>query len=227
MGKLVPTAVKKHFKKTIQQVVSDLSQPMKVLQETPFFVTCPNCVWDSINKKSSNVFDASFVAPIVIFSSTDQQRTVNPVFFDSGRCPVCIGEGQLFTTNEICIPAMVNFINPSASGGKYTDLPVGREGVNFAIVKTLACHYNLLARNSIFVVHNNVKCEKFRPPFVRGLGGEEAIVEMVVQTTEAGEISTGKFGPGPDPRSSRTEDPRRRIKGPSDLRILGGQVKGQ
>lgn len=227
MGKLVTSAVKKHFKKTMQQLVRDLSQPLKILQETPFFVDCPNCIWDSINKKSSNVFNSAFVGSVTIFTATDQERTITPAPFTSGRCPVCIGEGQLFTQTEICIPAMINFINPSESGGKYVDLPAGREGVNFAVVKTLACHYDLLARNSIFIVHNHVKCEKFRPPFVRGLGGEEAITEMIIQTTEVGEISSGKFGPGPDPLQNRTEDPRRKIKGPSDLRILQGQVRGQ
>lgn len=222
MGKpLVSKKVKKHFKQLTQQLVLDLSQPLVIVQESPSFVQCPNCLWDSINKKSSNVFNASFTAPTQIFSGTDQQRTINPVPFVLGRCPVCIGEGQLFTNKDVCVPAMINFM-----GNKYEDMPAGKEGTNYILVKTLCCNYDLLARNEIFVVHNNIKCEKFKPPFVRGLGGEEAVVEMVLQTTEAGQLSTGKFDSSDHP-FNRDEDPRRKIKGPTDINILRGTVRGQ
>ena len=224
--KLISSKVKKDFKKILQQLVTDLSQPLTIVQESPMFIDCPNCIWDSINKKSSNVFDASFTSSTTIFSATDQERVISPISFDAGRCPVCIGEGQLFTNKEVCIAAMINFISPTSNrGASYFDLPAGKEGVNFLIVKTLACHYELLTNNNIFVVHGNIKCEKFRPPIVRGLGGEEAVTEIVLQTSEAGERISGKFGAG-DPLS-RDDDPRRRIKGPTDLRILRGQLKGQ
>ncbi len=69
--KLVTDRVKKDFKRLAQQLVLDLSQPLIIVQESPMFVDCPNCIWDSINKKSSNVFDASFVSSTTIFVSTD------------------------------------------------------------------------------------------------------------------------------------------------------------
>jgi hypothetical protein len=226
MGKpLVPNKVKKEFKRLIQQLVSDLSQPLIVVQESPMFVDCPNCIWDSINKKSSNVFDASFSGSVTIFSSTDQERTISPVSFDAGRCPVCIGEGQLFTTQEVCISAMINFISGRGPDGRFIELPAGKEGENLVIVKTLACHYELIENNHIFVIHNNVKCEKYNPPIVRGLGGEEAVVEVLLQTTEAKERISGKFGGGD--KLDRDDDPRRRIKAPTDIRILRGQLKGR
>lgn len=188
------------------------------------FIDCPNCIWDSINRKSSNIFDSSFVTPVVIFPSTDQSRTVTPTSFTSGRCPVCIGEGQLFTSQEVCIPAMINFIS-GGQGGRFNDLPVGREGVNFVLAKTLACHYNLLEGNTVFMIHNGIKCEKYKPPFVRGLGGEEAVCEMVLETTEAGQRTTNKFGGGD--AFSRDEDPRKRIKEPSDINVLRGRLRGR
>ena len=221
--KLVSKKDKRRFKKLIQQLVVDLSQSLAIVQESPLFIDCPNCIWDSINKKSSNVFDASFASPEVIFADTDQERTITPTSFSIGRCPVCIGEGQLFTSQEVCIPAMVNFIS-GGEGGRFTDLPVGKEGVNFLLVKTLACHYNLLAKNEIFTVQAGIKCEKFRPPFVRGLGGEDAVCEMLLQTTEAGQRATEEFG-GNAPLS-REDDPRRRIKGPTDIEVLRGHVRG-
>ncbi len=223
----IPKSVKKDFKRNMQQVVLDLSQPLLIVQESPSFVDCPNCLWDSINRKSSNVYDASFTSPTSVFVGTDQERLIAPISFTAGRCPVCVGEGQLFTTKEVCIPAMINFVGSGGSGGNFKDLPAGKEGTNFLIVKTLACHYDLIARNAIFVVHGNIKCEKSRPPLVRGLGGEETVAEVLLQTTEAGQLSTGKFDSSDHPLGSRVEDPRRRIKGPSDLRTLRGQIKGQ
>ncbi len=221
---MVPNSVKKQFKKITQRLTLDLSQPLRIIQESPSFVDCPNCVWDSINKKSSNVFQSSFTVATTIFASTDQERVISPVSFTEGRCPVCIGEGQLFTTKEICIPAMINFIGRDR-GGRFLDLPVGKEGVNFLVVKTLACHYELLLNNQIFIVHNNVKCEKFTPPFVRGLGGEEAVTEMVLQTVESGERTSAKFG-GTD-KQRREANVKRRIKGPTETDVLTGRLIGR
>lgn len=226
MGKFVSKAVREHYKRVTQQVIKDLSQPFYIIQETPNFVDCPNCIWDSINKKSSNVFNASFVTPITVFSGTDQQRLVSPISFTDSRCPVCLGEGQLFTARELCIHAMVNFVRPGDSGAKYYDLPAGKEGVNFAIIKTQVCFYDLLARNDTFIIHNNIKCEKYRPPMVRGLGGDPSIVEMVVQTTESGELVSGRFDSADHP-FDREDDPRRKIKGGTDANVLRGIIKGK
>jgi len=223
--RLVPKAVKTEFKRLTQRLVLDLSQGLRIIQESPMFVDCPNCIWDSINKKSSNVFDASFTVPVTIFASTSEERVVSPVSFTAGRCPVCLGEGQLFTSAEICIPAMVNYLSAADRGGRYSDLAAGKEGINFLVVKTLACHYNLIANNSIFVVHVNTKCEKYSPPFLRGLGGEEAVCEVLLQTSEAGERTSGKYGGGD--KLSRDDDPRRRIKGPTDLDVLRGRFRGR
>ena len=227
MGKpLISKKMKKQYKQAIQQVVTDLSEPLTIVQESPMFVDCPNDIWDSINRKSSNFFDSSFTSPVTIFQGTDQERIITPIPFTSGRCPVCLGEGQLFTNKEICINALVNYLD-SGSLLEFQSTAAGKEGVNMLRVKVLACHYDLIARNEIFVVHNNIKCEKYRPPFVRGLGGDEAICEVIFQTTEAGQLTTGKFDSSDHPFNSREEDPRRKIKSGSDINILRGRVKGQ
>ena len=222
--KLVPTRIKTEFKKLTQQLVLDLSGNLTIVQESPMFVDCPNCIWDSINKKSSNVFDASFISSSIIFASTDQSRTISPISFTGGRCPVCIGEGQLFTSKEICIPAMINFFSASDDRqGGFVQMAAGKEGKNSLLVKTLACHYELLLNNEIFMVHGGIKCEKFTPPIVRGLGGVEAIAECVMLTVEIGQRTTDKFRTSTDPR----DDPRRRIKGPTDLSTLRGTRTGR
>lgn len=221
--KLVTPAIQRDYKQTIQRLILDLSQPLTIIQESPLFVDCPNCLWDSINKKSSNVFNAGFISSITIFTGTDQERTISPVSFTAGRCPVCIGEGQLFTNTEICIPALINYFALRSKDGSYRDLPAGKEGTNHIQVKTLECYYNLLRDNHDFVVYDGIKCQKFIPPFVRGLGGDNAVCEMWLETEESGE---GTLGTDPN-RAARTDDPRRKIKGPTDLRVLRGQIKGR
>ena len=222
--KLVPTRIKTEFKKLTQQLVLDLSGNLTIVQESPMFVDCHNSIWDSIIKKSSNVFDASFTSSSTIFASTDQSRTISPISFTGGRCPVCIGEGQLFTSKEICIPAMINFFSAADDRqGGFVQMAAGKEGKNSLLVKTLACHYELLLNNEIFMVHGGIKCEKFTPPIVRGLGGVEAIAECVMLTVEIGQRTTDKFRTSTDPR----DDPRRSIKGPTDLSTLRGTRTGR
>jgi hypothetical protein len=120
---------------------------------------------------------------------------------------------------------MINFISGDGRGGRFLDLPVGKEGVNFLVAKTLACNYELLLNNSVFIVHNNVKCAKFTPPIVRGMGGEEAVAEVILQTTEVGERSSAKFG-GTD-KQRREADVRQRIKGPTETDVLSGRLQGR
>lgn len=224
--KLVTNKMKKDYKRLMSQLVRDLSQELVIVQESPMFVDCPNCLWDSINKKSSNIFDNSFTSSTTIFSGTSEERVINPISFSVGRCPVCIGEGQIFTNKEICIPAMVNFFSGTgARRGLFMSTAAGKEGMNLVVVKTLACHYELMHNNETFFIHNNVKCVKFKPPFLRGLGGEEAVCETVLQTADEGQRTSGKFGGGD--KLSRDDDPRKRIRGPSDIIDQRGKLRGR
>lgn len=218
--------MKKDYKSLMGRLIEDLSQQLTIVQESPHFVDCPNCLWDSINKKSSNVFDGTFSSPITIFGETSDERLVNPIPFNTGRCPVCIGEGQLFGNKEVCINAMINFISGTGNtGGRFLSTAAGKEGMNLVLIKTLACHYNLMANNEVFFIHNNIKCVKFKPPFVRGLGGEEVVCETLLQTADEGQKTTGKFGGGN--KLSRDDDPRKRIKGPSDIIDQRGRLRGR
>lgn len=226
MRKLVTKKMKQDYRRLMSRLVEDLSQELVIVQESPMFVDCPNCIWDSINKQSSNVFDATFVSAVTIFESTSEERVINPIQFTEGRCPVCIGQGQLFTNKEICIPAMINFFSGTGMRrGLFLSGPAGKEGMNLVVVKTLACHYELMNDNEVFFIHNNVKCVKFKPPFVRGLGGEEVVCETIMQTADEGQRTTGKFGGGD--KLSRDDDPRRRIKGPSDILDQRGRLRGR
>jgi hypothetical protein len=222
--KLITSKIKKDYKKKVQQLVSDLSQDLVVVQESPLFVDCPNCVFDSINKKSSNVMDSTFVTPVIIFPGTSEERTVSPVTFNEGRCPVCIGEGQLFTNKELCIRAMINFFSETGRRGQFLSLPAGKEGLSLVIIKTLACNYEVLLNNEVFFIHNNVKLSKFKPPFLRGLGGDDAICEVLMQTVDEGQRTSGRQG---GDKLSREDDPRKRIKSQSDILDQRGRLTGR
>lgn len=223
--KLVTKRMKKDYKKKIQQLVKDLSQSLVVVQESPLFVDCPNCIWDSINKKSSNVFDSTFVTPILIFDNTDQSRTINPISFTEGRCPVCIGDGQLFTNKEICIKAMVNFFSETGRRGSFMSEAAGKEGISLVIIKTLPCNFELLTNNELFFINTNVKLVKFKPPFLRGLGGEDAVCETLMQLVDEGQSTSGDYGSGD--KLDRDDDPRKRIKSASDILDQRGRLRGR
>ena len=223
--KLITGKMKRDYKKLVQRLVLDLSQDLVVVQESPLFADCPNCIWDSINKKSFNLQDAAFVSPVIIFAGTGEERTVSPVAFNEGRCPVCIGEGQLFTNKELCIPAMINFFSETGRRGQFLSLPAGKEGVSLVIIKTLACNFELLLNNEVFFMHNNVKLAKFKPPFLRGLGDEDAVCEVLMQTVDEGQRTSGKLGSGD--KLSRDDDPRKRIKSQSDILDQRGRLRGR
>lgn len=225
MRPLITKKMKQDYKKKIQQLVTDLSQDLVVVQESPMFVDCPNCIWDSINKKSSNVFDSTFNSSDIIFAGTSDQRTLNPISFTTGRCPVCIGDGQIFTNKEICIKAMVNFFSETGRRGSFMSEAAGKEGVSLVIIKTLPCNYRLLLDNEVFFINTNIKLGKFKPPFLRGLGGEDAVCETLMQLVDEGQRTSGDYGSGE--KLSRDDDPRKRIKSASDILDQRGTLKGR
>jgi len=223
--KLIPNRVKKDYKRKVQQLITDLSQDLVVVQESPLFVDCPNCIWDSINKKSSNIFDATFISSTTIFAATSDSRLITPISFTEGRCPVCIGEGQIFTNKEICIKAMVNFFSETGRRGSFMSEAAGKEGISLVIIKTLPCNYKLLLQNEVFFINSNVKLAKFKPPFLRGLGGEDAVCETLMQLVDEGQSTSGDYGSGD--KLSRDDDPRKRIKSASDILDQRGRLRGR
>ncbi len=223
--KFITSKMKKDYKKKVQQLVVDLSKDLDVIQESPLFVDCPNCIWDSINRNSSNIFDSTFTTPLNIFVGTSAARTLTPISFTEGRCPVCIGEGQIFTNKEICIKAMVNFFSETGRRGSFMSEAAGKEGISLVVVKTLPCNYKLLLQNEVFFINSNVKLAKFKPPFLRGLGGEDAVCEILMQLVDEGQSTSGNDGSGD--KLSRDDDPRKRIKSASDILDQRGKLRGR
>jgi len=175
MAKIVTPEIKKIYRKLINQTIEDLNKPV-VIHLEPIKVDCPNCLYDTLNKKSSGVFDTSFVAPVVIFGDT-----INPISFDRGRCPVCFGEGVLTSENTRNIKALVKW-NP---GGTIENIPIGREGAPLVRIKAKRTEYDHILSAEYFVV-DGVRCEKVQPPTIRGLGTEEVLVTVLLVAVEPG-----------------------------------------
>ena len=101
----------------------------------------------------------------------------------------------------------------------------GKEGISLVTVKTLPCNYELLLNNEIFFINTNVKMVKFKPPFLRGLGGEDAVCETLMQTADEGQRTSGDYGSGE--KLNRDDDPRKRIKSASDILDQRGRLSGR
>lgn len=166
----IPISIQQEYKKYINQVVSDLGREIDVLSSLTT-VVCPNCYWDGVTNKSSGVFDSSFVSPVTVFSSTSAERTITPIPFTRGRCPVCFGEGKLVAHSVTTITANISYY-PEELGGKseeYNVEPFGKDGKSYIILKTHEKNYSLLLNcDAIFI--NDVRYEKVRPPVYDGVG---------------------------------------------------------
>lgn len=177
MAKIVTPAIRKVYKDLIKQVVADLNKPIIVFL-APEAVDCPNCYWDTINRKSSGQFDVGFVAPVVIFGNT-----ISPISFNRSRCPVCFGEGQLTSEVTRNLKALVKW-NPS-SAEDFETLPLGREGKPMVRIKVLRSDFNNIVNAKYFTI-DGVRCELIQPPTIRGLGTQEELVVAFLLATEPG-----------------------------------------
>lgn len=165
----IPNSIKNNYKKIINEVVFDLSHDV-VVYSPPSLVDCPNCIYDSVNKKSTGVFDTSFVAPVTLFTGTSSQRTVTPTSFSRGRCPICFNEGTLKALVKTTIQGIFSFY-PDTNGG--TDglipEPYGIDGKIHAQLKTNCQHYELLL-NADYVEYSGVKYGFTYKPLLSGIG---------------------------------------------------------
>lgn len=175
MAKIVDNSIKQTYKRLINQTIEDLHKPI-ILHLPPTSVSCPNCIYDSINKKSSGVFDTSFVSPTVIFGNT-----ITPTSFNRSRCPICYGEGILTSSNTKSVKALVRW-NP---GDDLENLPIGREGKPIVRIKTKRTEYDNVMNAEYFTV-DGTRCEILRPPTIRGLGTTEVLVVAFLQSVEPG-----------------------------------------
>lgn len=176
MGKIVTSSIKKIYKDLVKQVIKDLGEPVYLYYD-PEVARCPNCFWDAATGKSKNVYDTSFVTPIVVLGNT-----IVPVPFLRGRCPVCRGEGSLFSYIPVVMKALVKW-QPADS--ELVRTVAGDEGSNIVRVKASKSYY-IKVRDAKYALIDGVRCELVRPPILRGLGKDDQMVVAFFQAVEVG-----------------------------------------
>lgn len=195
----IPKSLKTTFKKGIKDYIKEMGRDITVTMP-PASTDCPNCIWDSVSEKSTNVYNKGFVRPVNVFPGKSYQYQLYPVPFNidisevdpgiqydpalpdpkplkSSICPVCKGKGILTKDNNICIRAHITW-NPRE---EYLDLSAGRDGVPICRIKTYKEHYALCAEAKSFLI-DGVKCVMETPPKVKGLGDVHLIEFYLIQT---------------------------------------------
>ena len=176
MAKIVSKPIFKIYSNLIKQVIKDLGESVQLYHD-PSVADCPNCHYDRVAKQSKNIYDASFTVPETVLGTL-----ITPQSFTRGRCPVCKGEGKLYSYIPINLQALVKW-QPNDSEMERS--PAGDEGFNVVRVKARKSYYEKM-RDCNYAVIDGVRCELIRPPIFRGLGKQDEIVVAYFEAVEVG-----------------------------------------
>lgn len=176
MGTIVTNAIRKIYRDLIKDVVKDLGESIYVYG-APEEEDCPNCLFDLSTGLSKNVFDSSFVTPVILFG-----ETINPTSFSRGRCPICKGKGKLYNRTPSNIRALVKW---RVEDSDMEQTPAGAEGSNLVRIKARKSSY-VRIRDCEYAVIDGVRCELVKPPVFRGLGKQDELVVAYFQAVGVG-----------------------------------------
>lgn len=163
---LVNAEFKQIFKYAISSLLEkdSLALPCSIVYENTKLQDCPNCIYDSISKKSSN-----------------QYQTGGPIFFVDGQiCPYCGGNGSLSFSKEETV--YLGIIKPVFFG--FTEMELNN--VNFVDGKIQSlCSIDLYAKlkNASYIIIDtnitnitNSKFIRYRDPIPVGFGDNSFII---------------------------------------------------
>lgn len=212
MSLRIPTSLKKEFKDGFNEYIRKMGKPVYAYLP-PYEVSCPNCIWDNLHGKSSNIYNLNFKRPVNIFPASASQRIVypapfnvttvsgvqydpalpNPKILQTVQCPVCAGEGLLFQENKSCFVGVVTVGKPQtgAQPSDFIDLSPGRDGMQLTRIKTFAKHY-AVCRDAEYFVIDGVKYKQEIPARLKGLGND-SITELYLSTVTYDDSSNTKF----------------------------------
>lgn len=163
---IITSAHKQLFNNMIQALLENtaLTVPCKIVFENTKLEDCPNCIYDTLSRRSSN-----------------QYQTGGPIPFVNGQiCPYCSGAGSLsYSKDEIIY---LGIIKPVFFGIS----PLELENVNFidGKIQTLSeiIHYPKLKNASHIIVDTNItdltinKYVRYRDPIPVGFGDNSFII---------------------------------------------------
>lgn len=216
MSLKIPAGLKKEFKKGFDEYIKVMGRPVQAFLD-PFEVDCPNCIYDSTQKRSSNNYDTTFKLPVNIFPGTTSERIVYPIPFNvttvsgvqydpaipnpkiltSAICPVCRGNGILTEDNSTCFTAVVTrgITKTDVEGPDIFDLSGGKDGIDVIRLKSFSCNYSVMRDAKYFIIEG-VKAKPEMPPRLKGLGSD-AIVELFLTTVKEDNSSSSKYDADP------------------------------
>lgn len=163
---IITAAHKQTFKDMIYALLENtaLTVPCQLVFENTRLQDCPNCVYDSISKRSSNQYSIGGPIP----------------FIDGQICPYCAGIGSLSFSNESSL--YLGIIKPAFFGMA----PLELETVNFVDGKIQSLcgieHYAKIKNASYIIIDTNItdlslnKYIRYRDPIPMGFGDNSFIV---------------------------------------------------
>jgi hypothetical protein len=163
---IITSAHKQTFKDMINALLEDtaLTVPCKLVFENTKLQDCPNCIYDSISRRSTNRYEPGGPIP----------------FIDGQICPYCAGVGSLSFSNEKEL--YLGIIKPAFFGMA----PLELESVNFVDGKIQSLcnisHYANIKNASYIIIDTNItdlslnKYIRYRDPIPMGFGDNSFIV---------------------------------------------------
>jgi hypothetical protein len=163
---IITAAHKQTFKDMINALLEDtaLTVPCKLVFENTKLQDCPNCVYDAITRRSSNIYQVG--GPLQ--------------FIDGQICPYCGGVGSLSFSNDESL--YLGIIKPAFFGMA----PLELESVNFVDGKIQSLcnieHYAKIKNASYIIIDTNItdltlsKYIRYRDPVPMGFGDNSFIV---------------------------------------------------
>ncbi len=107
MGNFVTEEQIKQFKGFVKGIREDLGRDV-ILHIPGPKVKCPNCLFDPVNKKSTNVYSPS--SPFPSTTNYNGQTITASIPFTGGLCPVCNGTGQTTTETTKIVQCLIRYL---------------------------------------------------------------------------------------------------------------------
>jgi hypothetical protein len=163
---IITSAHKQLFNDMINALLENtaLTVPCRLVFENTKLQDCPNCIYDPISRKSSNLY-----------------QTGGPIPFANGQiCPYCIGNGSLSFSNDQDL--YLGIIKPGFFNMASLDL----ESVNFVDGKIQSLceitYYAKIKNASYIIIDTNItdltinKYIRYRDPIPVGFGDNNFII---------------------------------------------------
>lgn len=127
------------YKRYTEQLITDLGTPVKLIFEESV-EKCPNCEYDPVHKASSGRYNGT-----------------GPKQFSGGICPVCNGDGKIYTEVEKNLNCTVNW-GKLNENKEFVAKSAGTEEYNYFQIKDLVSKYDDI-KSAKYLIVDGVRAE--------------------------------------------------------------------